>query len=98
MDPSEVGRGDRDRRDAARAALDDKLAELERRVQATREALDPTRLFENPWVRVGLAVVVGFAAGYARESQVMRIGVRMLLTAGVRHLLRDAFGRADVKS
>lgn len=80
--------------EVAKHNLDDRLAELERRVQATKDALDPAKLFASPWVRLGLAAVIGVAAGYARDSGPMKTGLRLILTAGARALLRDAIERA----
>ncbi len=79
----------------ARQGLDEKLAEIERRVLAAKNFVDPGRLFENQWFRVGLAFAVGFAAGYARDSAPMKTGMRLVLTAGAKHLLRDAFDRGN---
>ena len=71
--------------------LDEKLAEMERRIRVAKERLDLETVFASPWNRAGLAVAVGFAVGYSRNSVVLRTGVRLLLTAGIRYLLRDAF-------
>jgi hypothetical protein len=89
--------GIEDRATHARRGLHDKLEELERRAVATKQALDPGHLFESPWVRFGMAVMVGFAVGHGRESTVLRTGVRILLTAGVKHLLQDALQRPDAR-
>ena len=73
---------------------DDRLADIERRVQDTRRALDPDGMLENQWVRIGIAVGVGFIAGYAGTSAPVKTGARLLLTAGARYLIKDAFDRA----
>jgi hypothetical protein len=50
-------------------------------------------LLEDPWVRVGLAIALGFAAGRVRDAGVIRALVRTLVIAGVQSLARDAFSR-----
>ena len=52
----------------ARQGLDDKLAEIERRVLAAKNFVDPGRLFENQWFRVGLAVAVATHTDPLRAS------------------------------
>lgn len=65
-----------------------------REERAQIDVFDPERLLGNPWVRVGAAVAVGFMAGYRGDSQVVRTGVRLMLTTAARALMHDALHRA----
>jgi hypothetical protein len=47
----------------ARAHLTAKLAELRRREAQVRTALSPIGYLGNPWLRVGLAAVIGYRLG-----------------------------------
>jgi hypothetical protein len=47
----------------ARDSLTEKLGELRRREAHVRTVLSPIRHLANPWLRVGLAVFVGYRLG-----------------------------------
>jgi hypothetical protein len=76
----------------ARRDLDDKLDELGRRIREAREVLGPHGVIQNPWVRLGAALVIGYAAGRTGTAGTLaRYGMRLALTAGVRSLLSSTF-------
>ena len=47
----------------ARRNLTSKLAELRKRETRVREAISPMRHLGNPWLRLGLAALVGYRLG-----------------------------------
>ena len=79
----------------AKLGLDEKLSELQRRVDHTKEALSPRHLLANPWVRVGLGAVGGFLAArlmarIAIGAAAKKIGKRLIVIAAST-MLREAF-------
>jgi len=53
----------------ARNSLTAKLGELRRREARVRTALSPMRHLANPWLRVGVAALVGYQLGRRRPSR-----------------------------
>ena len=51
---------------AAREAVSAKLAELRRRESEARTSLAPLRYLASPWLRVGIAAVLGYRIGRPR--------------------------------
>jgi hypothetical protein len=49
----------------ARRNLTDKLTELRRREASVRSAVAPIRYLANPWLHLGIAVVIGYRFGGA---------------------------------
>lgn len=69
----------------ARDALDQKLAELERRVRVLR----PRNLLANPWLVVSLAVFVGAGVGLVRSYPHVRRTLMVASGAMVRRLINE---------
>lgn len=79
----------------AKHGLDEKLSELQRRVDHTKAMLSPRNLIANPWVRVGLSAVGGFVAGrvmarVAIGGAAFKLGKKLAMVAAT-SLLREAF-------
>jgi len=58
------------------------------------DSFDLGRILASPWVRMGLAVGLGFLAGSRRDSALVKAGMRLAFTVGARSLLHDALDRA----
>ena len=58
------------------------------------DSFDLGRILSSPWVRVGLAVGLGFLAGSRKDSALVKVGMRLAFTAAARSLLHDALDRA----
>lgn len=90
--------------DSPRDSLTAKLEELGRRAGAAKEMLTPGKLFQNPWVRVGLGVAVGIAIGSrlgrsnkaTSHESILHAVVRASLAAAAAMMVRNAF--PDAKS
>jgi hypothetical protein len=79
----------------ARRGLSEKVAELQRRVDRARAALSPARHLRNPWLRLGAAVVVGYAAGNASRSSALRTLSRRLVVFAATAIVRDVLRTPD---
>ena len=75
--------------EAARAELDKKLAELERRVRAVRPANLIGRLRDNPQVFVSIAICVGAGVGLIQNSARMRRALKVASGRLVRKLISE---------
>ncbi|MBA3540479.1 MAG: hypothetical protein H0T79_12790 [Deltaproteobacteria bacterium] len=53
--------------DELRQNLNEKLGELHRRANHTKDVLTPSTYWKNPWVRVGIAAALGFVVGDLRR-------------------------------
>jgi hypothetical protein len=87
-----------------RRDLTEKLEELQRRGTRARAALSPSTYLRNPWLRIGLGFVVGYAIGHRTSSEgagsehatrlagssLVRGVVRASLLAAFEALLREA--------
>ena len=98
-----------DRIEGSRRNLAAKLTELRKREARVREAIAPVRHLANPWLRLGLAVVVGYRLGRrapagppgvaiaAHEPSfvhgLVRAGVMAVATAALRQLADEVIGR-----
>ncbi|MDB4963554.1 MAG: hypothetical protein JWP01_3553 [Myxococcales bacterium] len=51
-----------------RSRIGDKLAEIQRRAAHAKELVTPSTYWNNPWVRLGLGVVIGYAFGSRRRD------------------------------
>jgi hypothetical protein len=51
-----------------RSSLGDKIAEIQRRASHAKEMLTPAHYWRNPWVRLGLGVIIGYAFGSRRRD------------------------------
>lgn len=85
----------------ARDNLTAKLGELRRREARVRALLSPARYFTNPWLRVGLAAVIGYRlgrAGSVRAAVPAEAGpdtlIRSLIRAGLVAVAQAAVRRA----
>lgn len=74
---------------AARDGLDEKLNELERRIQALR----PGAWLNDPWVRFAAAVAVGAGVAIGRKNPAVRQILRFAIVATLRHFIADALHR-----
>ena len=52
-----------------RTSLTEKLGELHRRATSAKETLSPWHHWKNPWVRIGIGAVIGFAVGRRRPAE-----------------------------
>jgi tetrahydromethanopterin S-methyltransferase subunit B len=80
-----------DRIEHAKRGLEEKLSELQRRVDHTREVLSPSRYLNNGWVRLGMGIAGGYMAG--RVLGFIPIGaiVKRLVVIASTALLKEAF-------
>jgi hypothetical protein len=74
---------------AARRGLTEKVAELRMRIETARHALSPSRYLQDPWLRLGAAVVVGYAAGAMTGSSAARAVTRRILVFAATAIVRD---------
>ena len=51
-----------------RSSIGDKLAEIQRRAAHAKDLLTPSTYWNNPWVRLGIGVVIGYAFGSRRRD------------------------------
>jgi len=84
----------------ARGQLTVKLGELRRREARVRTALSPLRHLANPWLRIGVAAVIGYRLGIpdpipaaagpvpARSESLVRAVVRASLVAVAQSVVR----------
>ena len=91
-----TGPDDVERRiESAKQGLDEKLSELQRRVDHTKAALSPRHLLANPWLRFGVAATAGFVAArvMSRIAVAATAGklVKKLAVVAATSLLREAF-------
>lgn len=80
-----------DRIEHAKRGLEEKLSELQRRVDHTKEVLSPSHYLSNGWVRLGLGVAGGYVAG--RVLGMLPVGaiVKRLVVIAGSALLKEAF-------
>lgn len=50
----------------ARGRLAARLSELDHRVDAVKESFDPRTWIDSPWLRLGLAMAIGYGLGRSR--------------------------------
>lgn len=80
-----------DRIEHAKRGLEEKLSELQRRVDHTKEVLSPDHYLQNPWVRFGLGFAGGFIAGRLVGFVPVKAVVRRLVFFGASAMIREAF-------
>ncbi len=80
-----------DRIEHAKRGLEEKLSELQRRVDHTKQVLSPDHYLQNPWVRFGLGFAGGFVAGRLASFVPVGAVVKKLAVFGASALLREAF-------
>lgn len=76
--------------DALRANLDEKLAELKRRATHAKVVLTPATYLDDPWVRCGIAALLGFAIGSGSRRALLRTGLGIAGVVAVQKLLAHA--------
>ena len=76
--------------DALRANLDEKLAELKRRATHAKVVLTPATYLDDPWVRCGIAAVLGFAIGSGSQRTLLRAGLGLATIVVAQKLLSHA--------
>lgn len=92
----------------AHDSLTRKLGELRRRETRVRKVLSPVRHLANPWLRIGVAVLIGYRIGRPRPARetaparsetllgaVVRASLVMLAQAAVRRVLVDLIADGD---
>ena len=81
--------------DALRANLDEKLAELKRRATHAKVVLTPATYLDDPWVRCGIAALLGFAIGSGSQRALLRTGLGIAGVLVAHQLLAHAATRSD---
>jgi tetrahydromethanopterin S-methyltransferase subunit B len=80
-----------DRIEHAKRGLEEKLSELQRRVDHTREVLSPSRYLQSGWVRLGLGIAGGYVAGRVLGFIPVGAIVKRLVVIASTALLKEAF-------
>jgi hypothetical protein len=86
MEPEDVD----GRIENAKRGLEEKLSELQRRVDHTKEALSPSHYLRNPWVRFGAGVAGGYVAARVLGIRPVRSAVRKLVVFAASAFVREA--------